>query len=298
MATLKDKLSQYEKMPDESLWPGIAKSLKRRAMSRRAAVAAGVVAAAASLALVMLTDRNEPVTEASADVKTVVEQVYAQPADEVIDGSFASNDAMESVPASAAADSQAKTTEKTGEILAQQVEDNNTAPTPELPAAKPEEKQPEASVAMNQPGMAENVAAPKNEQVQKEIAGKEQTTNEAISKPQELPVQKAAAAKAAKITDEDEIVVEVPNAFSPDDPSDDVRRFTVIPKQVSNIETFEIFIYSRGGRLVYHSKDINSAWDGTFGGVKQPMGTYVYLIEVRDAVKGLQHTRGTVTLLR
>lgn len=97
----------------------------------------------------------------------------------------------------------------------------------------------------------------------------------------------------------DELVVWIPNAFSPDDPVDDkVRLFKVYPNNDANILSYEIYIYSRGGRVVYHSKDINEGWDGVSRGHAQPMGTYVYVIQINDAVKGLQHHKGTITLLR
>ena len=50
--------------------------------------------------------------------------------------------------------------------------------------------------------------------------------------------------------------------------------------------------------MVYHSKDINQGWDGIANGHSQPMGTYVYVIQVNDAVTGLHHYKGTITLIR
>ena len=91
----------------------------------------------------------------------------------------------------------------------------------------------------------------------------------------------------------------IPNAFSPDDPvNDEVRQFKVKPNTDASLLSYEIFIYSRSGRLVYHSKDVSRGWDGTYNGYKQPMGTYVYIIELNDANKGLQHKKGTITLIR
>ena len=92
----------------------------------------------------------------------------------------------------------------------------------------------------------------------------------------------------------------IPNAFSPEDQSGDdrIRRFCVRPNDISTIRSFEMFIYSRTGRLVFHTNDINSSWDGTSNGHAQPMGTYVYVIQVNDANTGLQHYRGTITLIR
>ena len=94
-------------------------------------------------------------------------------------------------------------------------------------------------------------------------------------------------------------MVWIPNAFSPDDQlNESVRQFKVYPNSEANLLSYEIFIYSRSGRQVYHSKDVNAGWDGTANGQAQPMGTYVYIIELNDAVKGLQHQKGTITLIR
>ena len=96
-----------------------------------------------------------------------------------------------------------------------------------------------------------------------------------------------------------ESVVWVPNAFSPNDPDNpDVRLFKVYPSDAASINSYQIYVYSRGGRLVYHSRDINASWDGTSNGRALPMGTYVYVIEVNDAQKGLQYLKGTITLVR
>ena len=95
-----------------------------------------------------------------------------------------------------------------------------------------------------------------------------------------------------------ELYLWVPNAFAPDDPNDEVRKFIVKPTNVSAIISYEIYIYSRGGKLVFHSRDINEPWDGTFKGHAQPMGTYVYIIQMNVSQKGVQHQKGTVTLIR
>ena len=95
------------------------------------------------------------------------------------------------------------------------------------------------------------------------------------------------------------LVVWIPNAFSPEDPSnDEVRTFRVIPNRDAVISNYTIHIYSRAGRLVFRSENVNEAWDGTCNGVRQPTGSYVYVIGYRDAHYGIQHARGTVTLLR
>lgn len=44
----------------------------------------------------------------------------------------------------------------------------------------------------------------------------------------------------------------------------------------------EIFVYSRTGRLVFHATGYNSDWDGTFNGKELPVGSYMYIIDLKN----------------
>ncbi len=65
----------------------------------------------------------------------------------------------------------------------------------------------------------------------------------------------------------------VPNAFSPDVQGNE--RFMV---KGFNVAKYEIVIYDRAGDIVYHSDNINEAWDGTKNGRICNKGTYMYKI--------------------
>jgi len=65
----------------------------------------------------------------------------------------------------------------------------------------------------------------------------------------------------------------VPNAFSPDVQGNE--RFMV---KGFNVDKYEIVIYDRAGDIVYHSDNINEAWDGTKNGRICNKGTYMYKI--------------------
>jgi gliding motility-associated-like protein len=85
-----------------------------------------------------------------------------------------------------------------------------------------------------------------------------------------------------------------PNAFSPNgDGVNDI--FTPLDFGQTELLAFQVF--NRHGQLLFATDDWMQGWDGTFGGVPQPMDTYAYIVRVqcqgRVTVIG-----GNMTLLR
>ncbi len=102
--------------------------------------------------------------------------------------------------------------------------------------------------------------------------------------------------------DNDSVLVDVlrsdilfPNVFTPSLSTN--NRFHAYTTAVTE---FELWIYDRRGDLMFHTTDIDEAWDGTSGGTVCPQGSYVYKCRYRDEVtpSGYQTVTGTVTLLR
>ncbi|MHA4808161.1 DUF7948 domain-containing protein [Flavitalea flava] len=89
-------------------------------------------------------------------------------------------------------------------------------------------------------------------------------------------------------------LLDVPNAFTP-------GRFgqNGIVKVASFGITRLLFrIYNRWGQLVFETNDPNQGWDGTRGGVLQPMDVYGYTVEA-DFSDGKHATKkGDITLIR
>lgn len=86
----------------------------------------------------------------------------------------------------------------------------------------------------------------------------------------------------------------IPNSFTPngDGRNDKFRAFG------NQISAMEISIYTQWGNLIYHQANDTNGWDGTAGGRLQPVGVYVYIINLtlRD---GTRITRkGSVNLIR
>jgi PKD repeat protein len=102
-----------------------------------------------------------------------------------------------------------------------------------------------------------------------------------------------------------------PTAFSPNNPYDEVSRFT--PKGV-NLDEYEVQVYDLRGNLLWESNELDSegspveSWDGYYNGILMPEGVYVWKAKgtFRDGTtwKGSElqninpQTNGTVTLIR
>ncbi|MCR5192717.1 MAG: gliding motility-associated C-terminal domain-containing protein [Bacteroidales bacterium] len=298
MSTLKEKFDNFEPKPDDSLWQSINDTLKLRAIRRRnifvSSAAAIVVTAAIAIALFNKNDNK--IVSSDNNVVVLSQNGIESPSHEAVmtqakDDNFVSQGVTSPNETKAIVQNELQPQQSgdqpAGDALIDKG-DNKVAvatqsnapvsiiaPSPVVTESNP-----------SQPTVADKVSAvkpseqnPKLSVVSDSIPGKNNNV-----KP----------AKAAS----SELNVWVPNAFAPDDPNDAVRKFTVKPTNASAILSYEIYIYSRGGKLVYHSRDINESWDGTFKGHAQPMGSYVYIIQMNVSQKGVQHQKGTVTLIR
>ncbi len=87
----------------------------------------------------------------------------------------------------------------------------------------------------------------------------------------------------------------VPNAFTPNgDGINDIIK--PIPVGVLNLDYFSI--YNRFGQLLYTTSQIGQGWDGVYNGVKQPSGTYVYVVQGKNYLGKTLTANGTVVLIR
>lgn len=87
-----------------------------------------------------------------------------------------------------------------------------------------------------------------------------------------------------------------PNIFTPgsEDENAKFRLYTI-----NDYEVFHIYIYNRGGQLVFESTDPQFEWDGTYNGENCVQGTYVYVCNYRKAgTTTLVTKNGSITLVR
>ncbi len=93
-------------------------------------------------------------------------------------------------------------------------------------------------------------------------------------------------------------VLQIPNAFSPNgDGLDD--EFGGITNFPSDLVFYRITIYNRLGEMIFGSNNYYSRWDGKFGGVEQPIGVYVFMVEYNFGHSSANiFLKGDVTLMR
>jgi len=99
-----------------------------------------------------------------------------------------------------------------------------------------------------------------------------------------------------KVVVEPNVVFYVPNAFTPNnDPKNQV--FRAFGEGI-NLTTFDMIIYDRWGKLVFHSSDIEAGWDGNINGAKASEGVYVWHISYYDVLGKYYTAKGSVTLIK
>lgn len=84
----------------------------------------------------------------------------------------------------------------------------------------------------------------------------------------------------------------IPNTFTPN--GDGINDFWDI-NVLQGYPNCTVAIYTRYGTLVYKSVGYAKPWDGTQGGSALPVGTYYYIIDLKNGKKPLS---GTITLLK
>ena len=64
------------------------------------------------------------------------------------------------------------------------------------------------------------------------------------------------------------------------------------------IEDIEFSIYNRWGQVVFYTKDATQCWDGTFKGLPQDPGIFVYIVKANTTCEKNIFRKGTFVLIR
>jgi gliding motility-associated-like protein len=92
--------------------------------------------------------------------------------------------------------------------------------------------------------------------------------------------------------------INIPNSFSP---GGDGLNDYFLPREIlsSGLKTFKMNIYNRWGENIFSTTSIDGrGWDGKYNGMPQPIGVYVYIIEVEFINNMRKVFQGNVTLVR
>jgi gliding motility-associated-like protein len=84
----------------------------------------------------------------------------------------------------------------------------------------------------------------------------------------------------------------IPNAFTPN--GDNVNDTWIIP-YLDYYSNCSVDIFTRYGQNIFHSKGYPIPWNGTYNGNRLPVGTYYYIVDLKNGIKPLF---GFVTIIR
>src|SRR5688572_29875269 len=87
----------------------------------------------------------------------------------------------------------------------------------------------------------------------------------------------------------------MPSAFTP---NNDGLNDCFKPARWGVIQAIEFSIYNRWGELIFFTKDPSKCWDGTYKGVKQDPGVFVYMIKANTNCEKDIFKKGTLVLIR
>jgi gliding motility-associated-like protein len=90
-------------------------------------------------------------------------------------------------------------------------------------------------------------------------------------------------------------ILAIPNAFTPGKAANNM--FRLLNGHLA--DHFTMLVYNRWGQLIFRSTDPLRGWDGSYGGIAQPAGTYIYQISYTVRATGqVEQHKGVVLLIR
>lgn len=296
MNNLED-LKKVKVEPSPEVWPKVEKTLHRRMLLRRVAIAVTVVAVAVPVVL-LVADVAAPAINKTVNQQTSkypAETVVAQTAmseelaDRVLDGSAVESATQKRVGSATQDMVNQSIVSASASVLDEAVAEINVVESPTTTSVVTPHQQANA-VSQHNPQTVERsaYAISKNKtenaptRVLDDASILEERKAETIdSKSPELP---------------SESVLTIPNVVLPSDDNVENRVFAI--HSDSPLTAYRLFIYNRGGRLVFQTTDINNSWDCTHNGEAVQQGTYVYVIQYSDCNGKPFVKKGTVTVIR
>lgn len=94
-----------------------------------------------------------------------------------------------------------------------------------------------------------------------------------------------------------DILFYAPNTFTPDD--DEYNQAWGIFIEGIDVYQFDLYIFNRWGEMIWESHDKDAKWDGTYGGLPVPQGTYVWRASAKDRYNdGKYEFQGHINVIR
>lgn len=294
---MNDNLKSYQTQPDSTVWEKIRHTLRRKTL-RKQLIGAGstMVVLGTAIAVVLLWPQPEKVAVLhTVQVQQPVEMV--EPFDE------ATPTMVTAVPEKKIAEEQVATpAASVSSTPAKSIEENvsTVLPSPVVPSVEPVKsdqtstnntvaKQPvrKASASVAVPTPAQGVSVPA--MVSQNITTRQLPEASTPKSP----------AKSVVTTSVEDTIMWIPNAFIPQGDDFELALFRPrINTSAGSISNYRMTIYSRAGRRIFSTTDVNVGWDGTFNGSMMPQAAYVYVITYNDRNQLFHQRKGTVALVR
>ena len=298
-----DELKKVKVDPSPETWNKIEKTLHKRMLLRRVAIAAVVVAVAVPVVLVVshVLSTNRPMDNPQQETFTAQNAMLTEEA--ALEVATAKTE-MASIMQSGVESLPTADKKETVKIIAPSINVSNVAQVVEsrsvAAAVQQDATNTPSQAAVQHPttgtrsgNSTSSTAAivPADPILSNSTQHPEQTAQTDSPNRQS---DNATTSKSPTLPTESNLTI--PNVVLPNADEAENRTFKV--HSDSPLTAYRLFIYNRGGRLVYQTTDINAAWDCTHDGVAVPQGTYVYIIHYSDCNGKPFHKKGTVTVLR
>jgi len=103
------------------------------------------------------------------------------------------------------------------------------------------------------------------------------------------------ASDSLKVTVTNIFDVIMPNAFSP---NGDGLHDNIGIKALGIESLTDFSIFNRWGQKVFQTSNLTDRWDGTFKGIPQELGVYIYYVRANKYIGGIFEHQGHITLIR
>ena len=94
------------------------------------------------------------------------------------------------------------------------------------------------------------------------------------------------------------VTIFVPNVINISSSNHLNNHVEVIPTPKNSLKALDFRVYNQWGEMIFHTTDVNGAWDGTASGTVQPIGVYVYVVKATTLDGKIINKKGSITLVK
>ena len=265
MENFRKKIEEIKENPSEQVWQNIEKQLPKKVFPFKTLAISGLTVLVASILFVVLSpEKNQSPIQKN---KTKEEKIIP---------SFEQNKSKFQFTQIENAENQSNS--RDGNLANNETEKVISASYPQIVVAEVEEQ------------IANNTT-------QQNTTKKESNKQETASKktPKLIVESNGKTTETKSSIAENELINQgnlfVPNAFTPEESQNNIFK-----PAYRDLQSYEMQIYSRNGKQVFATKDINEGWNGKVNGSYAQQGVYAVIIKYID-LNGKQYTQNVQLML-